>query len=109
MALLDFKASKLYRQTSSNGYTDDDGDYHPGVLDWEFECKCDVVPAGAANQITLPDGTSATYSYNVYNMPPGTKKLEEGDIVKLILYGGEEVIAKVKGFHRYQYQCRLWV
>lgn len=51
MSLLSFRASKLYRQKKTSGYTDENGDYHPGTSQWEFCCYCDVVPAGEANKI----------------------------------------------------------
>lgn len=88
---------------------DENGDYHPAASSWEFCCSCDVVPAGQASKITIPDGSVETYSYNVYNMPVGTKKFEYGDFVKLVLLGGEETVLKVKGFHRYQLQSKLWL
>ena len=109
MSLLNFHASKLYRQIRSESYTDENGDYHPGKVQWEYCCSCDVVPAGEANKIIIPDGSIDYYSYSVYNIPVGTKKFEYGEFVKLAILGGEEVILKVKGFHRYQLQCKLWV
>lgn len=109
MSLLSFHASKLFRQVRAEGYTDSNGDYHQGTSRWDFCCNCDVVPAGEANKITIPDGSIDYYSYSVYNLPVGIKKFEYGEFVKLILLEGEEVILKVKGFHRYQLQCKLWV
>lgn len=108
MGLLSFHASKLYRQVRVDGFTDDNGDYHPGKTEWEFCCDCDVVPAGEANKIVIPDGSMDYYSYTVYNLPVGIRKFEYGDFIRLILLDGEEVIIKVKGFHRYQLQCKLW-
>lgn len=108
MSLLNFHASKLYRQNKVDGFTDADGNYHPGKSVWEFCCDCDVVPAGEANKIVIQDGSIDYYSYIVYNLPIGIKKFEHGDFIKLILLGGEEVTVKVKGFHRYQLQCKIW-
>lgn len=109
MSLLNFKASKLYRQTKTEGYTDVNGDYHHGKIKWEYCCSCDVVPAGEANKIAIPDGSIDFYSYTVYNIPVCVKKFNYGDFVRLLVLGEEEVILKVKGFHRYQLQCKLWV
>ncbi len=108
MSLLNFNASKLYRQIKEDGYTDEEGNYHPGKSEWQFCCECDIVPAGEANKIVIPDGSMDYYSYTVYNIPVGVEKFEYGDFVKLIILDGEEVIIKVKGFHRYQLQCKLW-
>lgn len=108
MSLLNFHASELYRQVSPCGSYDGNGDFRPCPPKWEFCCRCDVVPAGEANKIVIPDGTIDFYSYMVYNLPVSIRKFEYGDFVKLILLGNEEVIVKVKGFHRYQLQCKLW-
>lgn len=109
MSLLNFHTSKLYRQIRKESYTDEDGNYHHGVTQWKYCCDCDAVPAGEANKIAIPDGSVDYYSYIVYNIPVGVKKFEYGDFIKLITLGNEEVILKVKGFHRYQLQCKLWV
>lgn len=108
MSLLNFYASKLYRQKKGESYTDDDGNYHPGKNEWEYCCECDVVPAGASNKVAIPDGSVDYYTYDVYNIPVGIKSFEYGEFIKLELLGGKEEILKVKGFHRYQYQCKIW-
>ena len=108
MSLLSFHASKLYRQVKVEGFVDEDGNYRPGGTKWEFCCNCDAVPAGEANKIVIQDGSIDYYSYTVYNLPTGIKKFEYGDFIKLVILGGDEVIIKVKGFHRYQLQCKLW-
>ncbi len=108
MSLLSFHASKLYRQTRADAFTDDDGNYHQGESKWEFCCDCDVVPAGEANKVVIQDGSIDYYSYEVHNLPVGIKKFEYGDFIKLLILGEEEVIIKVKGFHRYQLQCKIW-
>lgn len=108
MALLDFKRFDLYRLIQSEGYTDENGDYHTGEAKWKWCCKCDVVPAGRANEITIPDGTISNYSYIIYNLPVGIRKFEYGDTIKIKLIGGEETELHVKGFHRYQLQSKIW-
>lgn len=109
MSILDFHASKLYRQINTEGFTDENGDYHSGKVMWTFCCTCNVVPAGEANKIAIPDGSIDYYSYSVYNIPVGIKEFEYGELVKLNILGAKEVTLKVKGFHRYQLQCKLWV
>lgn len=108
MSLLDFHESKLYRQNKTDGYVDENGDYHPSESSWEFVCKCDAVPAGEAAKVITQDGQIETYSYVIYNIPGRTKKFEYGDTIKLVHIGDETAILKVKGFHRYQYQCKIW-
>lgn len=108
MSILSFHASKLYRQQKVAGYTDDDGNYHQGKTEWKFCCTCDVVPAGEANKLVTSDGSIDYYSYEVHNLPVGIEKFSYGDFIKLDILGAEEVIIKVKGFHRYQLQCKIW-
>ena len=109
MSLLNFRASKLYRQVRIGGDIDADGNYIPGNTEWKFCCNCNAVPAGEANKITTSDGTVDFYSYTISGLPVGIKKFEYGDFIKLEILGDEEVVLKVKGFHRYQLQCKLWV
>lgn len=107
MALLNFKASKLYRQVTTTSYFDEQGDYHPGTDSYEFCCDCDVEPAGQANKITIPDGQVETYSFTISNMPREVEDFCYGDFIKL-QHQGREFTLKVKGFQRYQYQCKIW-
>ena len=66
MSLLNFKASKLYRQTKTEGYTDVNGDYHHGKIKWEYCCSCDVVPAGEANKIAMDLSIFTHIQYTIY-------------------------------------------
>ena len=108
MSLLSFHASKLYRQHKVEGYVDDDGNYHKGTTEWKFCCTCDVVPAGDANKVVTIDGSIDYYSYEVYNLPVAIEKFSYGDFIKLDILGAEEAVLKVKGFHRYQLQSKIW-
>lgn len=107
MSLLNFKASKLYRQINGESYFDENGDYHPGTTFYEFVADCDVVPSGEANKITIPDGTVEYYSFTISNLPTQTKNFDYGDFIKL-QHQGREFVLKVKGFQRYQWQCKIW-
>lgn len=110
MALLDFAAHTLSYKEVEAGHEDENGDWVQGSERWvEGYCKCDIVPAGKANVITIPDGTTQTYSYSIYNLPRACRKFEYGDTIKIKLYGQEEKVFKVLGFHRYQLQCKMWV
>ena len=110
MALLDFAAHSLSYKYIENGYEDENGDWVQGSEKWvEDYCKCDIVPAGKANVITIADGTTQTYTYSIYNLPRTCRKFEYGDIIRIKLYGQDEMEFKVLGFHRYQLQCKMWV
>jgi len=109
MAVLNFLAHKLYCQLVTEGYEDDNGDYHEGEKSWEEYCMCDIVPAGRANTITTPDGNVFTYSYTISNLPYNSRDFEVGEKVKIAFFGKDEVVFTIKGFHRYQMQCKIWV
>ena len=126
MAVLDLAPHVLSYCVSSKGYTDEDGDYHKGGTEWvDNYCRCDVVPSGKENVITYDDGTSGYYEYSVYNLPPdcrefkrgdkikiaffGSDEFKRGDKIKIAFFGSDEKEFEVKGFHRYQHQCKMWI
>lgn len=118
MAMLDLCAHTLSYQEVSGDYRDPEtGDYIKGSSKWiDDYCACDIVPAGKANVIQIPDGTVETYSYTISNLPVSCREFQYGDKVRIKLYGNEENTEertvrefKVLGFHRYQLQCKLWV
>lgn len=93
---------------ASEGYEDDNGDWHEGESGWSEPIKCHAVPAGKANEITFADGTTSTYSYTVGRLAPDCREFQIGEKVKLNVLGIEREFT-VKGFHRYQLQSKLWV
>ncbi len=98
--------------TLTGEYEDENGDFHKGEEQWNEYSKCDAVPAGQANQITLPDGTVHQYSYTIY-LPKGSREFKVGEKVRISFFGNGTLEEKseftTKGFHRYQHQCKLWV
>ena len=94
----------------SEGYEDNKGRYHEGSGDWKRYLKCDIVPAGKASEIPLPDGSTRPYSYTIYVYDKSCRDFELGEIVKLTIFGkDDEREFEVVGFHRYQHQCKIWV
>ena len=77
--------------------------------EWENVCKCDIVPSGRSNVLTLPDGTQTSYSYTISNLPRDCKEFAYGDTIRILFYGKDPKDFKGLGFHRYQYQCKIWV
>lgn len=111
MSVLNFAAHFLDYQTGDKGHTDEEtGDWVEGSLKWEKGYKCDVVPAGKANTLTIPDGSLHPYSYTIYNLPKNCRDFKYGDKIMIHFYGGDDVKEfMVLGFHRYQLQCKIWV
>ena len=113
MAVLDLAAHTLDYLEVVKGHKDRaTGDYVKGSeTSVERYCKCDIVPNGKAEKITLPDGQEESYQYTVYNLPRDCKEFLYGDKIRIRLYGSDTDVREfsVKGFHRYQMQCKIWV
>lgn len=113
MPILKMKPHTLEVLNVTAGYEDENGDYHKGTQEWVSLCKCDVVPAGSANKITLPDGVEVQYSYTIY-LPKKTRTFKVGEKVRVKFFGETDLQDEkkefvVKGFHAYQHQCKMWV
>lgn len=93
-------------------YEDENGDFHEGTEKWINCGKCDVVPSGKADRITLPDGEQISYSYTIH-LPKYSKEFIYGDKVRINFFGQgslqDKRVFTVKGFHRYQLKCVIWV
>ena len=112
MAVLDFAAHTLSYQAVTQGYEDPEtGDYTEGQVYWvENAYKCDIVPAGKAETIAIPDGTVHPYSYTVYNLPPDCREFQYNDKIRINFYDNSEgKVFSVLGFHRYQHQCKICI
>jgi len=113
MSVLNFAPHLLSYLEVTAGHDDPEtGDYIKGSEEWiEDYCKCDMVPAGRANQIPTPDGQVETYSYTIYNLPKNSREFAYGESIRIKMFGNSEDVREftVKGFHRYQKQCKLWV
>ena len=92
------------------GYNDGKGNYHQEQQDWRKYVKCDIMPAGKSNEITLPDGSTRTYSYVIYVYDRKCRDFDLGELVRLTAFGkDDDTEYEVVGFHRYQHQCKIWV
>lgn len=112
MSILKMKPHYLEVLTKSEEYEDENGDFHAGEEEWVRLCRCDAVPSGEANRITTPDGVELQYSYTIY-LPQKAREFFVGEKVRVIFFGEgilqEKKEFSVKGFHRYQHQCKMWV
>lgn len=108
MSVINMIPHTLSYLVASEGYEDDNGDWHDGESGWSEPIKCHAVPAGKANEITFADGTTSTYTYTVGRLAPDCREFQIGEKVKLNVLGIEREFT-VKGFHRYQLQSKLWV
>jgi hypothetical protein len=112
MPILKMKPHILEVLSIGEEYEDENGDFHKGEATWSELCNCDAVPAGQANTITLPNGVVLQYSYTIY-LPKNVREFHTGEKVKVDFFGEGVLEEKkefvVKGFHRYQHQCKMWV
>ena len=112
MPVLKLMPHMLSALSITEGYEDENGDYHKGTEEWKEVCKCDAVPAGEAREITLPDGVKVAYTYTIY-LPKTAREFVTGEKVSISFFGNGTLQEKkefmVKGFHRYQHQCKMWV
>ena len=106
--ILDDRPHKLKYLVTTLGYEDDNGDYHEGESRYEGEIPCRHVPSGKAEEKEFEDGVVRKYSA-IIRLDADCKEFAIDDKVKLFLLGGIEREYKVKGFHRYQTHCKLWV
>lgn len=107
MGVLKMKPHRLAYWQITDGYVDENGDNHEGQKTLVDCCECDMVPAGAANEITFEDGVADTYSYTIY-LPADCPKFHRGDKI-VVTHFDSQTEFTVKGFHRYQLQCKIWV
>jgi hypothetical protein len=110
MAVLNMKPHVAWVCQSTGNSVDEDGNTIFGTDEWIELSKCDVVPAGQANKIPYGDGETTTYAYTVY-LPVTCRDLSVGERLRLQPFGGDvsETVHLVKGFHRYQHQCKAWI
>lgn len=108
MSVIRLYPHRLQYLVSKDGYEDSNGDYHEGETNWEGCIECDAVPAGKASEKEFDDGIVRSYSYTVY-LRANCRTFMIGDRIKIHLLEGVEREFSVKGFHRYQKQCKLWV
>lgn len=109
MSVLTVKPHRLNYLVEQSGYEDENGDYHEGQSMWEGNLPCDAVPSnGQSSEREFEDGVTRSYSYVVY-MKSDVKRFYVGEKVRITFLNGVEREFDVKGFQRYQLQCKLWV
>ena len=67
-----------------------------------------LVESNRKFQCNFEDGIVRKYSYTVY-LPNNCKDFAIGDRVRISLLGEVKREFEVKGFHRWQHQCKIWV
>ena len=108
MGILDFEAYWLeYLQEETEGYYDDNGDYHPGEEVWMPFGRVNAAPPSGPNTVTLPDGHTDTFSFSIHIHNPRCRQFHCGEKIRLTNPYGEKYELTVKGFMRYQTEYRI--
>ena len=111
MSLLDFNAYMLeYFEEGTSSY-DENGDYQEAAGEWIEWGMCNAVPAGRNNLIGLPngDGRQVAFSFTINLHDPHAREFKHGERIRLTTIDGMETVElTVKGFARYQLQCKLY-
>ena len=108
MAVIKRNSYRLQSLVAVPGYKDENGNEHAGSAEWKGSMPCDDVPRGKEEEREFEDGVVRSYSYTVC-LPSNCQTFAIGDRVKISLLGGIEREFEVKGYHRYQLQCKIWV
>lgn len=132
--MVSFRPHKLRILDKGEGYYDSNHDWHEGPKpkpstgntqsgdstqqvettaqeETPTYIPCRYEPNGAAQTITLPDGTAYQYSYTIYLSVNPNLSIQYGDLIELTSQDGV-VIAEsleVRGFHRGQLDMKVWV
>lgn len=109
MAILDFEAYKLEYLQEGRGSYDENGDFSHTPDVWVCVGRVNAVPAGRNNVIQLPDGSMETFSFTIIIHNPRCREYHYGERLLLKTVFGKEVRElTVKGFSRYQHQCKIF-
>jgi hypothetical protein len=111
MGVLSFEPLWLYTSEKTVGYTDENGNRHPASYKFTRHVRCDVVPAGTAESRDFGDGEMKSYSYTLYVNDLSCRDIAFGEKIRWGGEHGEHMSNEyvVKGFHRYQTFCIMWV
>ena len=110
--MVQFRPHKLRIVTKGEGSYDARRNWTEGQTTYSDYIPCRYEPNGAAQTITLPDGTAYRYSYTIYLSVNPNLSIQYGDLVELTSQDGNVISEEpfeVKGFHRGQLDMKVWV
>ena len=111
MPVLDYNAYELELFDEGRHYYDDNGDLVRESGGWRRIGRCNAVPAGRNNVINLPneDGKAVSFSFTIILHNPDSREFQFGERIRLKTVHSKEVRElTVKGFARYQHQCKIY-
>lgn len=109
MSLVSFRPHVLKTITFTDGYYDENRDFHPGTEVFSDPIACRYEPNGAARVVPVGEGQNAVYSYMVY-LDVTCPEIPFGTRLELYDKEGQSIgIFSSLGFHRGQLDSKLWV
>lgn len=111
MSVLSMKPYWLQYSVVQPEYRDESGDWHSGEVEWiDSLVRCDIVKNDTTALIReYEQGDEVKHSYTVY-LDKVAPTLSVGTKVRILDKDGNELlVADVKGFTRYQLQCKMWL
>lgn len=107
--MVSFRPHRLKYEVVTEGYEDENGDYHEGESHFEGDIECRYERDGKPTEYAFDDGTTAVSHYIVY-LDKDCKVFNRGDVIRLYDEKGELFTEKrVLEFSRGQLNARLWV
>lgn len=106
MSVLTIKPCRLEYGVLQEVELDAEGDFLPPSVEWYDGGHCDVV-AGETNQRSFDNGITDYAQFVIY-LPTASRDYQPGDLIRVTMINGETKELRVKGFRRYQLQCKLW-
>ena len=109
MAILNFRASYIeYLDGATEGYYDKSGEWHEGQ-EWRCLARCNVMQSAQESVINIPDGSVEHYTYTIGGLPKDCRAFKYGERIRIHVLGSKEYDERtVKGFQRYQFQCKIY-
>lgn len=109
MGIVSFEVYKIEYFQEGEGYYDNNGDYHTCEGTWMSLGRCNAVPSGRYNIISLPDGSKETFSFTIIIHDPRCREFHYGERLRLTtIFEKEQINLIVKGFARFQHQCKIY-
>ena len=109
MSLVSFRPHTLKIISFSEGYYDENRDYHEGTEVFSDAISCRYEPNGMARVVPIGEGRNSVYNYMVY-LGVGAPEIPFGTRLELYDASGNSMgLYSSLGFHRGQLNAKLWI
>jgi len=98
----------LFVEKETDGYEDEDGNYHKGTTEWVGGWQCDAVPTTKSTDVMYEDGEAHHYTFICYLSPKYNAEIDKGQKA-MILREGHEYVLKVITTRAYKHQLKVYI